>query len=478
MITESQSGIIVAAESALGSIKDWQNRERVKVVNPADFLAQRSLLPPIHPDKLFDQIKKAKESDGETPLTLHAIACLNFIGGGEKPKIASITGKSRRWKRFSSEEFPSLIRLLAQQGVRSVVAFCISDLADFIDNPEINRANIAQNVTTMKKDLDEVNRQLRLQLGQLSPDIRTFTHTEVFNSGPLKTNFDRMFNSPKIGHEDTVNLRKWLVENVTTPETDPFLTHAPEGESVWQIFASGVLYAADAASSLEVTKDVFPAENIDGAIMLNLFPDYKADAVIQRVFTEILVPWDKQPPVITPFANAGRWESQPVLQANFSEFLGELPNGVGLSPHEVFGGVMKLHDDKFAGENVFDRKVSIATGLVAQIFGGEAADRSLTEFQATRLARLGKGNTDNLPLINAEKGQSLTLIVSKASGVSLSAATRLIAGGAVRIDGKKVMVSGEGDQHALAGQIIFPENAAVMSVGKQKAWRVEFNEGR
>lgn len=133
---------------------------------------------------------------------------------------------------------------------------------------------------------------------------------------------------------------------------------------------------------------------------------------------------------------------------------------------------MKLDDDKFTGENLFDKKVSIAREAVAQIFGGKDADKCLTEFEATRLSRLGEGNTENLPLIKIEKRQSLKLLVSKASGVSLSEATRLIAGGAVRIDGQKVMINGEGDNRVLASQIVLPATASVISVGKQKAWRV------
>lgn len=477
MSTKNKSEIVVAAENALKSIQDWRNKEGGEVSDLADFLSQRSLLPPIKPDKLSDLIKEVKESGGETPLALHAIACLNFIGGGEKPQIASITGKSKRWKRFSSEELPSLIKLLAQNGIRSVVAFCVSDLADFIDDPGMQQDNIGQNVTAMKKDLDGVNKDLRLELGKFSPDIRTFTHSKAFNFGSLKTNFDKLFNSPKISQDEAVELRQWLVTNATTPETDPFLTHAPEDEAVWQIFTSGILYAADAASSLEVTKGVFPAEKISATVMLNLFPDYKADAVIQRVFTDILVPEDKQPPVITPFANAGRWESDPVSPTDFSGVPSELQTGVGLSPGEVFNGIMKLDDDKFASENLFDRKVSVAKELVAQIFGRETADKCLADLNAVKLARFGFDELANLPVIKVEKFQSLKMVVAKANGVSLSEATRLIAGGAVKIDGQKLTVSGEGDHRVLASQIIFPVDASVMSVGKQKAWRVKFNEG-
>lgn len=466
MITENKSEIIIAAENAMKSIQDWRNRDGGGVSDLTDFLSQQSLLPPIQPNKLSDLIKEAKESGGEIPLALHAIACLNFIGGGEKPRIASITGKSKRWKKFSGEELPSFIKFLARHGVRSVVGFCVSDLADFIDDPEIQQENITQNVSTMKKDLDEVNKDLRLELGKFSPDIRTFIHSDVFNSGHLKTNFDKLFNSPKISHDDTVKLRKWLVENATTPETDPFLTHAPEDEAVWQIFTSGVLYAADAASSPEVTREVFPAEKIPGTVMLNLFPDYKADAIIQRVFSDMLVPEDKQPSVITPFVNAGRWESKPVPQTDFADFPSELPNGVGLSPLEVFNGVMKLDDGKFTDEKLFDRKISVAKGLVAQIFDRQAADKCAADLNAVRLARLGHDKTDNLPTILVEKRQSLSLVVSKANGVSLGEATRLIAGGAVRVNGKKI-----------TAQVLLPTDASVLSVGKQKAWRVEFKEG-
>lgn len=476
MTTKNESEIIVAAENAMKSIQDWRNRDGGGVSDLTDFLSQQSLLPPVQPGKLSNLIKEAKESGGETPLALHAIACLNFIGGGEKPQIASITGKSKRWKRFSGEELPSFIKSLARHRIRSVVAFCVSDLADFIDDPGIQQKNIAQNVTAMKEDLDGVNKELRLELGKFSPDIRTFTHSEVFNSGPLKTNFDRLFNSPLIGHEDVIQFRKWLVENAITPETDPFLTHAPEDEAAWQIFTSGILYAADAASSPEVTSQIFPAEKISGTVMLNLFPDYKADAIIQRVFTDILVSEDKQPPVITPFANAGRWERKAVTSTDFTSLSGESSLKIGLSPGAVFNGVMKLSDDKFAGENLFDRKISVAKELVAQIFGGETADKCSADFDAVRLARLGKDNAENLLPIKVEKRQSLTLVVSEARGVSLSEATRLIVGGAVRIDGQKVTVNGEGDKRVLASQIVFPANATVMSVGKQKAWRVEFNE--
>jgi hypothetical protein len=483
MFTENKSKIIVAAESALKSIKDWRSKECGSTLTDADKnigqnLIKLSLLPPLNQELLQKTLGAAIESDGEVPLALHAVGCLNFIGGGEEAHIARITGKSKRWKRFSQEELPSMLEVFAKQGIRVAMGFCISDLGDFIDNTQQDKDNIEQNVAAMRRDLDQTQKVLKKKWGSNSPEIRVSRHRDVFENGPVGTTFDRMFASDSINHDDVSLLRSWLLENAVTPETDPFLIHAPEDEAVFQIFASGVLYAADIASSAAVMQEQFPAEGFEGTVMLNLFPDYKTDAILQRVFTEILVPKSQQTAVISPFANAGRWESDPVTPTDFGDAPSELPARKSLSPEEIFNGIMGLNDDNFKGEKPFDEKISVAKGLVAQIFGRDTADQCLADINAIRLARFGSDKSVNLPIVEVGERQSLTMVVAKAHGVSLSEATRLIAGGAVRIDGQKIIVSGEGNRRALAGQIVFPTNASVMSVGKQRAWRVKLEGGK
>ncbi len=473
--------IIRLAESALGSIKDWRNREGNLTPANKDIgqaLINLSLLPPLNQELLQKTLNAAIESDGEVPLAIHAVSCLNFIGGGEEAHIAKITGKSKRWKKFSQEELPSMLDVFAKQGIKVAMGFCISDLGDFIDKTQQDKGNIEQNVTAMRRDIDQTQKVLRKKWGENSPEVRVFRHRNVFESGPTGTTFDKMFASNSITHDDVASLRSWLLENAVTPETDPFLIHAPEDEALFQIFASGVLYAADMASSTAVMQEEFPAEKIETTVMLNLFPDYKADAIIQRVFTEILVPESQQVAVVSPFANAGRWESDPVTPTDFGEVPSELPLRDGLSPRDVFNGIIGLDDDNFNREKLFERKISVARELVAQIFDRETANKCLADIDAVRLARFGSDESANLPVIEVGKRQSLTMVLAKAHGVSLSEATRLIAGGAVRINGQKIIVSGEGDRRALASQIVFPPDASVMSVGKQKAWRVKFGGGK
>jgi hypothetical protein len=481
MDTENESRIIIAAESALKSIKNWRNKEGSLMLADKDIgqtLINLSLLPPMNQELLQKTVSAAIASDGEIPLALHAVSCLNFIGGGEEAHIAKITGKSKRWKKFSQEELPSMLDVFAKRGIRVSMGFCMSDLGDFIDNTQQDRDNIEQNVSAMRRDLDQTQKVLKEKWGKNSPEIRVFRHRDVFEGGPTGATFDEMFASDNITHDDVALLRSWLLENAVTPETDPFLIHAQEDEALFQIYASGILYAADIASSTTVVQEQFPAEEIKNTVMLNLFPDYKADAIIQRVFTEILVPESQQIAVISPFANAGRWESDPVTPTDFRDVPSELPFRNNLSPREVFNNVMGLNDDSFSGEKLFDRKKSVARELVAQIFGREDADKCLADIDAVRLARFGIDESANLPVLEVMKHQSLTMAVSKANGVSLSEATRLIVNGAVRINGQKITVYGEGNRRALASQIAFPANASMISIGKQKAWRVKFDEGK
>src|SRR3990167_8472288 len=98
---EEKNVIINKAEKALRSIGDWRIRERSRVPGETDIvreLTNLSLLPPLHLESLQEAVRVTIDSEGEVPLALHAISCLNFIGGGNKSHIATITGKSKRWK--------------------------------------------------------------------------------------------------------------------------------------------------------------------------------------------------------------------------------------------------------------------------------------------------------------------------------------------------------------------------------------------
>lgn len=469
MTTGNKPEIIVAAENALKSIKDWRNRG--SNLAPADndigrALIDLSLLPPLNQELLQKAVSEAIESEGEIPLGLHAIGCINFIGGGEEAHIAKITGKSKRWKRFCQEELPLVLDLFVEQEIRVAMGFCISDLGDFIDNTQPDRDNIEQNVAAMRRDIDQTQKDLKKKWGKDSPEIRVFRHRDVFESGLVGTTFDKMFASEDITHDDVASLRLWLLEKTVSPETDPFLTHAPEDEALFQIFASGVLYAADIASSTAVMQEKFPAEEIKNTVMLNLFPDYKADAVIQRVFSEILVPKNQQTAVISPFANAGRWESDPVnLRLPRVEKKAE-GNDIRTDPKRVFNAIMSVPDANFSSANIMETKLNVAQDGVSILFDKKTADKCRRKFEAVQQARNGDVEPGELVSFQVVEGERLAAVIARMRNISNSEARRIIVGKGVKINGKTIVVN---DMEA-AGNFFVSPDVRVISIGKRDAW--------
>lgn len=470
MSTKNKSEIIVAAENALKSIQDW--RKRGSDLAPANndigrTLINLSLLPALNKELLQSAMSSAIESDGEIPLALHAVSCLNFIGGGEEAHIAKITGKSKRWKRFSQEELPSVLDLFAEQSIRVAMGFCISDLGDFIDNTQQDKDNIEQNVTAMRRDLDQAQKNLKEKWGKNSPEIRVFRHRDVFEDGPVGATFDQMFASNDITHDDVASLRLWLLEKTVSPETDPFLIHAPEDGALFQIFASGVLYAADIATSPAVMQAQFPAEEIKNTVMLNLFPDYKADAVIQRVFTEILVPEGRQTAVISPFANAGRWESDPVDLRLPAVKKKQEHNDTPVNPKNVFIAIISAPDAIFSSSDIMERKLNVAQHGISALFDKESADKCRREFEAVKQARGGLESVE-LPSFQVTNGEQLAVVIARMRKVSNSEARRIIAGKGVKINGNTVLVN----DMETAGNFLIPPDARVISIGKRDAWTI------
>lgn len=306
--------IIANAENVALAIKNWREKPPQKPTRFNDLteaLINSSLLPPNRPEAIASVLDACQKSQGEIPLVLHAISCLNFIRTEAGARIVKIDTKTRRWKVFVQQELPSFLEMFSANGIRPILGFCVSDLADFIDDKQLGVKIIPQNVQAQHEDLDKLALSLRKKWGFMAPDIRVLQHSQLFNSGPLKQHFDEMFNGPTLTEDLVKTFRHWLMINAVSPETDPFLSTASEAEAVWQIFASGVLYAADAAASPAVMQKIFPAENINQTLMLNLFPDFKADAIIQKVFIDSLIKPEQQPVIISPFPNAGRWQSDP-----------------------------------------------------------------------------------------------------------------------------------------------------------------------
>lgn len=157
--------------------------------------------------------------------------------------------------------------------------------------------------------------------------------------------------------------------------------------------------------------------------------------------------------------------------------------GIAESPREIFGKTMSVSDDLMwryflllsfrpmreleqlrldvaGGRNPRDVKVLLAQELVARFHGRQAAEDALAEFEA----RFRQGALpDDMPEVSVPVGpDGLALIhIIKQAGLtgSTSEAMRMIAQGAVRIDGERVEDK---------GLVLSGARTIVLQVGKRK----------
>lgn len=157
--------------------------------------------------------------------------------------------------------------------------------------------------------------------------------------------------------------------------------------------------------------------------------------------------------------------------------------GIAESPREIFGKTMSVSDDLMwryflllsfrpmreleqlrldvaGGRNPRDVKVLLAQELVARFHGRQAAEEALAEFEA----RFRQGALpDDMPEVSVPVGpDGLALIhIIKQAGLtgSTSEAMRMIAQGAVRIDGERVEDK---------GLVLSGAQTIVLQVGKRK----------
>lgn len=157
--------------------------------------------------------------------------------------------------------------------------------------------------------------------------------------------------------------------------------------------------------------------------------------------------------------------------------------GIAESPREIFGKTMSVSDDLMwryflllsfrpmreleqlrldvaGGRNPRDVKVMLAQELVARFHGRQAAEDALAEFEA----RFRQGALpDDMPEVSVPVGtDGLALIhIIKQAGLtgSTSEAMRMIAQGAVRIDGERVEDK---------GLVLSGARTIVLQVGKRK----------
>lgn len=157
--------------------------------------------------------------------------------------------------------------------------------------------------------------------------------------------------------------------------------------------------------------------------------------------------------------------------------------GIAESPREIFGKTMSVSDDLMwryflllsfrpmreleqlrldvaGGRNPRDVKVMLAQELVARFHGRQAAEDALAEFEA----RFRQGALpDDMPEVSVPVGtDGLALIhIIKQAGLtgSTSEAMRMIAQGAVRIDGERVEDK---------GLVLSGAQTIVLQVGKRK----------
>ena len=128
-----------------------------------------------------------------------------------------------------------------------------------------------------------------------------------------------------------------------------------------------------------------------------------------------------------------------------------LGNHVGVTepPEEAFGKTMRLPDDAMdtwfsllaverppAGTSPRDAKHALARALVERFHGAEAAQAAAAQFERVHVQRAAPEEIEELELAAANGTVHLPAAIAEGFGMSRSDARRMLAQGAVKLDGE------------------------------------------
>ncbi|MDP3941473.1 MAG: hypothetical protein Q8Q49_04160 [bacterium] len=349
-----------------------------------------SPLPPVNISEFIRQIVVSQASQGEIPLAVQQIACLNYllvtrpIPYGERQDLEilpiSNTQPKKRWRRFLDEERDFLLGL-TEIGVRPVISFGVSDVldfeqeGDFSHTPEELTNAVDQNRKTMRKGIESLDRDfttIPLPDPRLRPQLRVFLHSEVLEGehGQIfETNYSRIREQ-----EATIEaLRQWLFSHFPRiygrSRQDP--------NHPFRLSKMLSLYATDNMLAASLTRDMFPGEPVQHVTSVSLQPQETWEWIEEKIGCALLgIPMTQ----ISPFQNAGNWHGKPEKSGVYSI---RSEHGLNdLSPQQAFVRLIK-EDDKsilpeiepseISGDEVMRRKVHEARTLTATTFGEKGA---------------------------------------------------------------------------------------------------------
>lgn len=279
-----------------------------------------SVMPPVNLSGFIDQTLRSQKSEGEIPLTLHAIACLNYPtpasqeDPGLNPFLPVRTDKYR-WPRFAGE-VKDLLIAMNEVGVRANFTFGVHDMLNFVPpedyftSEDVLKRSITQNVTAMTTSMNGLNAELssmNLANPSLPPRVATFAHSDLLTEGnPHFEEFIKNLDYFKEQKDLLSALRSWLLTNypddVSKIETNNAAAHE---ERLAKMLA---LYATDKLRAANVAGELLGESPTESSTLISLQPG-KPSEWTTELFSLAALRGADNLSQISPFKNAGSWSN-------------------------------------------------------------------------------------------------------------------------------------------------------------------------
>ncbi|MEN9407700.1 MAG: hypothetical protein RLZZ455_916 [Candidatus Parcubacteria bacterium] len=366
-----------------------------------------SPLPPIRITEFTKQIVTSQASNGEVPLALQEIACLNYmlvtrpVPYGERQDLEilpiSNTQPEKRWRRFLDEQRDFALAL-TEIGVRPVISFGISDVldfekaTDFSHSAEDLEAAVDQNRQVMMAGIEALNAELASTLlpdPALRPELKTFLHSEILagsHAAAFSANKEKLSLQP----HTILEFREWLFTQF--PRIYNRSRQDPNHQNrLTQMLA---LYATDNQLAVELLRQMFPGQPIDAVTSVSLQPPQVWEWIEEKVGCDLIgVPITQ----ISPFPNAGNWHGKHEPTGTYSI---RATHGLQhLTPNAAFIHMMREADttilpeitpERMSGEDVMKLKTEEVRELMTATYGETKAQEAEAAYRLRKESKQKK----------------------------------------------------------------------------------------
>lgn len=366
-------------------------------------LVENSPMPPIHFENFVDQIIISQATHGQIPVSLQAIACLNYFFNPDTQleHIFPIDDRTKRWERFT-EELANFLLSLTQIGARPLLVFGVSDVLDFEEeatyahSAQELRSLIEQNVSTMTASVQHLVDTLPVPHKELHPQVKVFRHSQSLAEPRLQTGHQTFIK--QLQTKGTVDeFRVWLQE--AFGNEFPYLLRLDPLQHHRQLLQMMALYAADNAFALSTAQRLFPEEQIGHVTSLSLQPTHAPEWIAEKVACDASGIHLTQ---LTPFRNAGKWWIKRQEPSRFSLQSSQRTDREDILKHGATGVIQKLRrlsdaallpdvsTQQLNTDDIFLLRHLRVQDIAGALLGNDAAQKASHTLENSRIRRQSK----------------------------------------------------------------------------------------